>query len=258
MMIEARTIKLSEAEPFLRLMCESFGLDFNRANTVFFQEPMFDLDRKWALFDSGKIVSVLTTTPLLFGWGCAAGISGVATRPEVRRSGYAGRLLEHVRLSSLERGENSLLLFARDRRLYERHGFNMLDHVIRARINTSSAKDPGDILSTEEVKRIYSFWSSQDADRLVRDEKRWTLWRWNLRFCHAFNDGYIASEGSLVRECLYTHGQPNWPLPFGNEWLGLRTMVDRLEVPIFDPQEELILMGRGFDQVPQMFMTDQF
>ena len=71
-MTEIRPVRPDEAEAFLELLCDVFSLDLNRAYDVFFSEPLFDLDRKWALFEGREMVSILTTTPLIFGWGRAA------------------------------------------------------------------------------------------------------------------------------------------------------------------------------------------
>ena len=79
----------------------------------FFTEPLFDLSRKWALFDKGRMVSILTTSPLIFGWGRAFGVAGVATRLECRGEGYASRLLNSVFEESQALGEPAGLLFAK-------------------------------------------------------------------------------------------------------------------------------------------------
>jgi hypothetical protein len=44
----------------------------------------------------------------------------------------------------------------------------------------------------------------------------------------------------------------------GSRWTGLRSMTKALQVPVSKTQHELLLMGRGFPSIPQMFMTDQF
>jgi hypothetical protein len=79
---EIRTIHESEGETFLRLMCGVFGLDFNRAYDVFFTEPLFDLDRKWALFEGNEMVSILTTSA---SSPCSNVLSRAARSGPVRR-----------------------------------------------------------------------------------------------------------------------------------------------------------------------------
>ena len=95
-MIEIRPIHRQEADTFLELLCKVFALDLARAKHVFFKEPMFDLERKWALFEDGKMLSILTTTPLQFGFGKAFGIAGVATEESARGRGLGGQILGRV------------------------------------------------------------------------------------------------------------------------------------------------------------------
>ncbi|MER3466893.1 MAG: hypothetical protein C4340_07395, partial [Armatimonadota bacterium] len=61
-----RTIREHETPAFLALLCDVFDLNPARAENVFRSEPFFDLDRKWALFEGERMVSCLTTVPLLF------------------------------------------------------------------------------------------------------------------------------------------------------------------------------------------------
>ncbi|MFQ3677072.1 MAG: GNAT family N-acetyltransferase, partial [Fimbriimonadaceae bacterium] len=131
-MTEIRPIRGDEAETFLRLLCDVFELDFNRAHGVFFNEPMFDLQSKWALFDRGRMVSILTTVPLSFGWGDAIGIAGVATAPPERGKGRAGALVRFVVQNAFDLGCRSAYLFARQTAVYERVGFEVIDRVVRA------------------------------------------------------------------------------------------------------------------------------
>ena len=124
-MIELRTIRIEECNPFLELLCTVFELDFERARTIFYSEPYFDVNHKWALIEDGKIVTILTTTPLKFGWGDALGISGVATAPQGRNRGLAGSLLNFVLEQAKVRSFDVCFLFARQETLYERCGFQI-------------------------------------------------------------------------------------------------------------------------------------
>lgn len=257
-MTEIRTIRENEGEAFLRLMCDTFGLDFNRAYDVFFTEPMFDLDRKWALFEGREMVSILTTTPLSFGWGNAFGIAGVATQKERQGEGLASKLLEKVLKDSGKRGEGSALLFARDTRVYDRNGFEPLDRVIRAQIKTKSEGDLPDCLEFEAVQSIYNAWSQEHPDRLRRDERRWGYWQWHYRICTPFEGGYLCYEPNVLREHLFSDPVDRIALPPGTEWFGTTFMADQFEIPIENPEVELYLMGYNVPGIPQMFMTDQF
>ena len=57
---------------------------------------MFEVERKWAYFRAGRMESILTTVPLLFGWGRAIGIAGVATRHASRGQGFASELVRET------------------------------------------------------------------------------------------------------------------------------------------------------------------
>ncbi|MBI3721533.1 MAG: GNAT family N-acetyltransferase, partial [Fimbriimonas ginsengisoli] len=167
-MSEIRPICEAEAEPFLALLCGVFDLDVSRARGVFFNEPFFDLKRKWALFEEGRMVSILTTVPLSFGWGAAIGIAGVATAKEHQRKGKATQLLEAVLAQAERSQEAAAFLFARETGFYERCGFRALDIVVRARIRSHPEPRPPDPMEIDEVVRRYDFWSGENPDRLRR------------------------------------------------------------------------------------------
>jgi GNAT superfamily N-acetyltransferase len=254
---EIRPIRNYEAEPFLELLCDVFGLDVHRAYDVFFSEPMFDLNRKWALFEGSEMVSILTTTPLNFGWGRAFGIAGVATRKSRQREGHATRLLQRVLREGERSGEPAALLFARETAVYERNGFELLDRVIRAPLKTSAEKD-SPVIEMEEAELIYDAWAAGHPDRLRRDAKRWAYWRWNYRVTTQFDRGYLCHEPGVLRECIFEERHQALPLPPETEWLGTTFVADQFEIPLVDPVVDLYLMGHNVPGIPQMFMTDQF
>ena len=267
--MEIRPIRAGEAESFLRLLCDVFGLDFGRAHRIFFTEPMFDLNRKWALFDGEEILSILTNVSLEFGWGKAIGIAGVATRVDRQNEGLASKLLHAVLAQAEKDGEAGALLFAKEPTLYARAGFQIMDQVIRGPIESSSERSefrdprseiesPFKILDFQQVQDRYDHWSLQGPNRLRRDDRRWGYWRWNLRVCTEFGDGYLCSEAGLVRECVVSHPVKTWPLPAGAEWLGLESMAAEIGIPLQTQEHELHLMARNVPACPQMFMTDQF
>ena len=258
-MTEIRPIREAEAEDFLGLLCDVFGLDFDRAQGLFHEDPMFDLRRKWALWEGQEMVSVLTTTPLEFGWGRAYGVAGVATRESRRGEGHAGKLLERVHKESERRGEGAGLLFAKELGLYERLGFEPLDRVVRAPLATTAETSIPPEMHVEEVRAMYAAWADGHPDRLRRDRPRWTLWKWHFRQCNPFADGYLCYENDTLREGLWSQPQAALPLPMGSEWFGTTLVADMLEIPVAAPPViDLYLMGRNVPGVPQLFMTDQF
>jgi GNAT superfamily N-acetyltransferase len=257
-MIEIRPIEHSEAGAFLRVLCTVFSLDFDRASTVFFTEPMFDLRRKWGLFESGRMVSVLTTTPLQFGWGNAIGIAGVATIAEARGRGLAGQLMQRVLDVAGLNNEGAAVLFAQNTPLYERIGFEITDRVVRGIIRREDPPSGPEEVSSARVRQIYQEWADASPARLQRDARRWRYWDWGYRLAEGAPGGYLSFEGSLVREAIITPNLAAWNVPAESEWLGLQSMTEEIGVPLVSHQLELNLMTIGFPHRPEMFMTDQF
>lgn len=257
-MQEIRSVHQSEAETFLQLLCSVFELDYARAHAIFFTEPLYDLSRKWALFEEGQIASILTTVPLTFGWGKAIGIAGVATEPSCQGRGLASALLEHVITQSKSFGETGVLLFAKDTRVYDRMGFRNLDEVVRGSISSIPEVQVPLDLDYSRVRQIYDEWATHDPNRLRRDDLRWKYWRWNMRICTPVSDGYFCIEGNSVREAVVSRPPNQWPMPGQLEWFGLRSMAERLDLRIKNEERELYLMGYNVPEIPQMFLTDQF
>lgn len=263
-MIDIRPIRGEEAETFLGLLCTVFELDFERARTIFFSEPFFDLNRKWALFENGRMVSILTTTPLSFGWGRAIGISGVATLEDARGRGHAGRLLSAVLDRAETAGEGVALLFATDLRLYERLGFEPIDEVVRGTLPPDPAAVPElsePPLAFDETRRAYDDWSRASPDRLRRDARRWRYWQWGLRVCEPLPhgaDGYVCYEGDTVREIVAEGPCPPIRFPRPLTWIGLRSVSESLALPLTEVRSDQVLMARGLAGAATMFLTDQF
>jgi GNAT superfamily N-acetyltransferase len=256
--VELRPIGQDEVETFLRLLCDVFELDFHRANSVFTSEPFFDLRRKWAAFESGQMRAILTTTPLMFGWGPAIGISGVATHPRHRGRGIALKLVQAAMDQAEVDREGAAYLFAADPRLYVKAGFRVIDEVIRGPIAPQRPFASQPALALNEVRKYYEAWAAEDLDRLRRDTPRWRLWEWHMRPCEPFGQGYLCLEVSQVREAIGTQGLRSWPIAPGTDWVGLRRLTKILGVPLERTIDEAFVMARGTDRIPQMFMTDQF
>ncbi len=249
-MTEIRPIREEEAISYLTLVCDVFGLDIARARSVFFNEPMFDLSRKWALFENKKICSVLATVPLRFGWGDAIGIASVATEPAYRGRGSASALLQEV----LRKSEPAYL-FAADSRMYTACGFNVIDEMVRVNVKSESPLEEETALTHDHVRKIYDAWSQLEPNRLRRDDRRWQLWKWAMRYCVPAVGGYTCIEGTTIREMVVAPGAP-LPAGFTGQFLGLRSIADQLGLG--PGISEGLLMARGTDRVPQMFLSDQF
>lgn len=257
--MEIRTIRPDEAEDYLRLLCSVFNLDLERARGVYYSEPMYDLQRKWALLENNEIISICSTSPLTFGWGRGYGIAGVATRPEFRRRGLARTLLDHVHRHSLSIGETAAYLFAKNPSLYRDCGFEIVDETIHGPIKAEPGRFQNRSLSFHEVQAIYDRWAEGSPARLRRDAVRWDLWQWNLKASSAHNEGYLCIEGGMSREALFVEDLAGgWPIQTGIEWHGLRSVTEMLQIPVAHPLMSLHFMAKGSPDRPQMFLTDQF
>lgn len=255
---EIRTIKAEEGDEFLQILCTVFGLDFDRAKQVFYTDPLFELDRKWALFEAGRMVSILTTTGLEFGWGKAIGIAGVATLEAERRRGLGSALIEHVLEASSRRDEAPALLFANQPEIYAAAGFEVIDEVIQGVIPGEPESDPPKRpIGFEVVKALYENWSAQDANRLKRDDSRWKLWKYSMRTAYEVEGGYATLENGLCREIVPGREGYKEHLP-ESMWLGLKSMGELLGIEIQVPYTKMLLMGKGLQSQPQLFMSDQF
>ncbi len=250
-MKEFRCVKANEIEEFLRLLCSVFDLDFNLAKPVFSSEPFFDLDRKWICAENGKIIACATTVPIRFESISGIGIAGVATDKEYRGKGIGTELL-----NALLEKESHALLFAKETNIYSRIGFDVLDEVQPILIDGGvSLKEPIKV-KTDYVKLIYDDWSAKNPTRLHRDKQRWEYWEWNMKSTYENGGGYLAVELGRTRELL-----PNFEeIPFSDslEWYGLKTMAEKLAIRGKKLDADLFLMGKGFNFVPEMFLTDQF
>lgn len=255
--MEIRRIQPHEARTYLSLLCRVFSLDLDRAEPVFFAEPYYSFSSKWALFDEGRMASILSVTPLEFGWGKAHGIAGVATDSDFRGRGLATVLLEHVLDHCAKEDMAPSLLFAHQPKLYERVGYQEIDVVLKGMLRTTDERSIHR-LEMPEITDIYAKWASADENRLRRDETRWSCWSWMSKECAPVAGGYVCCEPLYCREVIWSEPMKEWPGAEGLAWCGLRSMTDRLGVPVMSPEVDMHLMARGFSSQPQMFMTDQF
>lgn len=254
-MVEIRTIRENECDDYLRVLCDAFELDLGRARTAFFGEPYFSLDRKWALLRNQKIVSILTVVPLVFGDGNGIGIAGVATVVDKRGYGHGTALLNRVCDYYADQGAAKALLFARSDSLYSKAGFSELDRVYLQPLPPGRASQPRQ-LEKDAVRGIYDRWASEDVRWLRRDDDRWKYWSWTFKTPVALGDGYFCYESNRIREMLPALGR----LPISElvDFYGTGETAKDLGIKLSNATTDLLFMGRGFDYVPRMFMTDQF
>ncbi len=259
-MIVCRPITRTEADQFLEILCTVFELSVQRASPVFFNEPSFDVNRKWACFENGTMKSILTSTPLIFGSSDqkrAMGIAGVATLPEAQGKGFAGMLVKSILEYGRNNNEPRALLFAKNPSLYTQLGFEVLDEIVEGPIECDGEDELQDDLDFDSVHKIYDEFSAQDDSWLHRDDLRWAVWKWSVRCCQPTPSGYICHEGMTIREAIFPN-PGGWPISRGTNWMGLKSVTEAIQVPTTPKPTGSSLMGIGFDFAPQMFLTDQF
>ena len=172
---------------FIDVLTESYGLDRQGAEEIFFADPYFSLPNKRALWLDDEMASCLTLVERDVRFGDqvtrVSGICGVATRPEFRGRGYASELMIH----SIEELESRKVAFALlnpvSADLYHSLGFEFVAH--SDRLTFSPRQLPGFPVSDQVrpiVKRdivamamLYDNVLSDQPLALVRDIKRWTF-----------------------------------------------------------------------------------
>jgi len=259
--MECRAIKnREEADRFLEILCEVFELSVTRAAPVFFNEPSFDLSRKWVGFKDGEMVTILTSTPLVFDYQAqkrAMGIAGVATLVQHQGKGYASELMNCILEFGRNNGEPRALLFAKNPALYQSLGFKIIDEIVEGPIENQGEDELHDDMEIHDIEKCYEEFSSGKENWLVRDELRWNVWKWSVRCCQPAPGGYLCHEGMTIREAITSLSTP-WPIGKGMNWIGLKSVTESLIIPTTPAPQGSYLMGIGLDFTPQMFLTDQF
>ncbi len=216
--MKVRAATPPDAEPLLRVLCAAFGLDREAARPLFYQDPYYDLARKWALeTPQDGIVACLTIIPAtLVVRGVplqTGGIAGVATLPAYQGRGYASHLLaQTVRALADERVFPISALFPYSEAFYRRLGW---ETAARARrwagtllpssqdalggpVRAASLQDPHD---RELLRGLRAALPTEQTGLCRRDAKRWRVlemtthaWEWRLAETHGLCEGYVALE----------------------------------------------------------------
>ena len=174
-----------ELDPMLRLMCEAFGLPWGPAREIFYGDPYFELRNKRVLRVAGRLTSCLTIveTQCWLGSGVIrlAGIAGVATRPECRRQGYAGRLLSETVRTLDERGFALSALFPFSYDYYRKFGWECSGVTHRSLISPMRLREYPErsrvrLVRSEDIphlERLFNTFSKGRTLHCLRDTKRW-------------------------------------------------------------------------------------
>jgi predicted acetyltransferase len=184
-MIEVRAPRCEELDAMLRVLCTVFEMDFEAARSIFLKDPYFDISRKRVLLSEGEIVSCLTLTQSeLTLRGCivpVTGVAGVATLPQHRGRGYAGRLAADAVATAHSQQTALLGLMAHRPEYYQRLGFAVCSEswrLVAPRFALPAWEEtrrvrpyrPSDI---EEMMAVRAEMEGAQPGRAVRDTRRW-------------------------------------------------------------------------------------
>ncbi|HZO92107.1 MAG TPA: GNAT family N-acetyltransferase [Chthonomonadaceae bacterium] len=210
--IEIGAVRPEELDTMLGIMCESFGLPFDAAREVFYDDPYFAIENKRVLRVNGQIASCLTIVEaacwLGFGVARLGGIAGVATAPALRRRGYAGCLLAATLRTLDERGYalSALFPFAYD--YYRKFGWELAGFAHRyltAPANLFAYPEaryvrlarPEDI---PHLQRLYDAASRGQTLRCLRDARRWQYILDHIKQRVVYSPDKSTVEGYLLYE----------------------------------------------------------
>jgi len=129
--VEIRTLERGERDAWLDLL-NGWELPDGWSGREFFRrwielDPTFRDENVWVVVEAGRLVSTVQIFPrevrVLSHGVPTGGIGSVYTRPDRRRSGIAGAVLERVIRDMRERGMELSLLFGTRFDFYGRHGW---------------------------------------------------------------------------------------------------------------------------------------
>lgn len=227
---EVRAARPDESEAVLQTLCAAFGLDADAARPIFHADPFYDISHKRILAVPGQgLVSCLTVVPTLLRVGGvpvpAAGIAGVATRPDRQRRGHAGALLRAT-LPALwdEMGCPLSLLHPLSAPFYRRLGWAYATRAARwaaapaalPRSPEAASVRPARGEDWAAIQRLQADAARTGTGACARDSRRWALIRMPVpgREAWVFEGdarggvtGYLLWERRETLELLEMHGQ---------------------------------------------------
>ncbi len=183
--IEISAARPDELDAIVRLVSGAFSLPVDAAREIFFSDPYLDLENKRVLRVGGEVASCLTIidTSCWIGRGVArmAGMAGVATLPEMRGRGYAGRLLNATLENLRERKFAFAALVPAHPAYYRRFGWEFA--ALSQRYLTAPAHfpaypearrvRPAAAEDLPAMSKLYDAQSEGKTLRCLRDAKRW-------------------------------------------------------------------------------------
>lgn len=190
--VEIRAVRAEEADDTLHVLCAAFGLSYEAARPIYYQDPFFALSHKRLLRtpDDG-IISCLTVIPTRIrvgaAWVPAGGIAGMATRPDRRRQGWGSRLLAATASALADELHYPLSpLFARSESYYGRLGWETVSDTALWRGRLADLPDSAEAafvrpLGTDDGEARAALHSLQAAEvscrtgTCARDDRRWRI-----------------------------------------------------------------------------------
>ena len=188
--IEVRAVRAEEADDALRVLCAAFGLSYEAARPIYYQDPFFDLSHKRLLrTPEDGILSCLTVVPTQIQVGAArvalGGIAGVATWPGRQRQGWASRLLAAtVPALAEELGYPLSGLFPSVESFYQRFGWETASRTPAWRGRVADLPSgaeaafvrplaPASAPDRASVRRIHA--AAEWTGACTRDDRRWRI-----------------------------------------------------------------------------------
>ncbi len=208
--IEVGAVRRDELDTMLAIMCEGFGLPFDAARDIFYADPYFDIENKRVLRVGGRLASCLTIvdTVCRVGEGTArlGGIAGVATPPELRRRGYAGRLLVETVRTLRERGYALSALFPFSYDYYRKYGWELAGFAHR--YLTSPRNLPAypeaqhaRLARADDIpalEHLYNLWARDRTLHCLRDAGRWKYLLDYIKQPVVYSPDKVSVEGYLL------------------------------------------------------------
>ena len=190
--MEIRTLEAGERDNWLDLL-SGWNLPDNWTGRDFFGrwielDPTWQDENVWVAEDAGRLVSTVQIFPrelrVLDHAVPTGGIGSVYTRPEHRRDGIAGAILDEVVVAMRERGMEISLLFGTRFDFYGKHGWASWKNQ-RAWVSRRGEARPGGAKQDVEISRfdwdrdlaevtaLHAEYSRSRSGTVIRDEALW-------------------------------------------------------------------------------------
>jgi predicted acetyltransferase len=178
-----------ELPAFIDAMTTAFQERPDTAKVAADIATIWDLDRTWAAFDDGRLVSTFrsfATELTVPGLGRLPGsaIAAVAVMPHRRRRGLLRRMVAAEHAAARDRGEAVALLYAAEYPIYGRFGYgpacqeatwtlDALGAAFHGEPAGSVEFAPADASTRDEMIRVFEAWRHRSVGEILRPAYRW-------------------------------------------------------------------------------------